>query len=232
MIADLLSDEGKSSSKPARQLADHPWRLAASVFWAALFLTLGLAAPQLPELFPHVRLGWMTACFLLAISAASMTTSNLPLRLLTTAVAAAFAMAMINGLIEYNLIADEMTFRFDLAAGLEPRNMLGTALISFIVILHCGRIEHLLQEVPVGQRETKGMWLGLMQSGWLTLVIVALLFAGPMLATDQSSQSAFSGENPWLLLAIGASLLVVGVGSGLLVALLPTRSQKTALAHQ
>ncbi|RCS41050.1 hypothetical protein DTL42_20910 [Bremerella cremea] len=232
MIADLLSDEGKSNSKPAPQVSDHPWRLAASIFWAVVFLAISLLAPQLPEVFPHVQLGWMLACFLMAVSAACMTTGNLPLRLLAAAVGSAFAMTLLNGLIQYNLIADEMAFRPYPVVGVDGGSILGAALISLVVTLHCGRIELLLREVPLGQREKKGMCLGLVQSGWLMLVIVALLFAGPMLATDLSGKSALSGENPWLLLAVGGSLLVAGAGSGLLVALLPTRSQKTALAHQ
>lgn len=229
MIADLLSDEGKSKPTPAPRVADHPWRLAASLLGACFFLTIGLIAPQLPGLFPHVRLGWLLACFLLATSAASMTTSHLPLRFLTAAIGAAFSFAVFLGLIQYNLIADEMGYRVAQTSWFDLSGMFGAALFSLVVALHCIRIERHLDDVPWGQREMKGMWLGLMQSGWLTLVIVALLFAGPILmkleSSDLSVESTLPGENAWLLLAVGGSLLVAGLGSGLLVGLLPTRSR-------
>lgn len=229
MIADLLREENKPSTPLSPQVADHPWRLSLSCFWSIVFLSIGLIAPKLPDLFPHLRIGWMVASFLLATAAASMTSSKRSLRLISAAIGAVLTFGVFSSLVQYNLIDDEMTYRLMDASWFTPRGYLVAVLFSPMVAWHCARIEQRLSDIPVSKRERTAVWLGLLQSIGIALVIVALLFVAPMLAAQDDSANAgkflATGENPWFVLAIGGSTLVAGTISGLFVSLLPCRSQ-------
>ena len=224
MSADLLRDERRDKPQLSSHLVDHPWRMPMSIIAAGLFLAIGLSAPQLPNFFPHVRLGWVLAFFLLAISAMGMVSSNMTTRLIGAAVGTGLTLALFQYLIEYDLIADVMTYRSDRATFIWQETSVGMLVFAPLVVLHLSRIESHLETVPLGRHTWEGTRMGLLQSGWLALIVVVLLFAGPIIgplkSPDIPSSLATPWENPWFLVSVGGSLLLAGAASGAIAALL------------
>lgn len=227
MSADLLQGESRENPRPVPTTVDHPWRMTLCTITAVCFLLLGLMTPQLPNLFAHARLGWMLSCFLLASAAMAIASRRMDVRLIAAALGTVFTLGLFQSLVQYDLIGDVMAYRSHPASIVWQETLVGTLVFAPMMVLHVARIESHLEGVPLRLHSWEGTRMGLLQSAWLTLVVVLLLFAGPMLNPLNSTDTttlAFSGENPWLLLAIGGSLSLAGALSGAIAAWLGTTS--------
>lgn len=224
MSADLLHDEAREKPRLPSRPVDHPARLPMCVIAAGVFLAVGLIAPQLPNLFPHVRLGWVLACFLLAVSAMATVSSDMTVRLIGAALGTGVALALFQYFIDYDLIADAMAYRTETVGFVWQETLVGVLVFAPLIVLHVARIESHLEEIPLGRHTWEGARMGLLQSGWLTLVVVLLLFAGPIIGPLQSpdipASLATPWENPWFVVSVGGSLLLAGALSGAIAALL------------
>lgn len=224
MSAELLHDEAGEKPRLTARLVDPPWRMPLSIFVAGMFLAVGLIAPQLPNLFPHVRLGWALACFLLAISGMGMVSSDMTVRLIGATVGTGVTLALFQYLIDYDLIADAMVYRTERGDFVWQETLVGMLVFAPLLVLHVARIESYLETVPMGRHTWEGARMGLMQSGWLALVVVVLLFAGPIIgplkSPDIPSSLSTPWENPWFVVSVGGSLLLAGIVSGAIAALL------------